>query len=356
MPPAATNSTQADFTYTDVVNGVKFQCILDGGSPSNCNKNGITYKKLADGVHTFSVQASTDKSAWSAAATYTWTVDTVAPVVTLTFPTNGQTAGPVGWSGTCAGGPGICGTVADATGLQKFEISIIEFKTGGKYWNGSAFLSSSQIFNLATVAGNAWRLPMPIPANGTYLTTIPSHRQRRQRERQPVDVVHDPQHAAAGAEHHRQADRSDHLDERVVRVLRHPSGRHVQVFTRRRRCAVACTSPTPPYTGLAQGQHSFAVTAYDAQLNASTPATYSWVIDVSGFAVNGTAIGTLYPGVSSPVNLSITNPYNFALHITGVERHRQRRQPRSRCVAERRTSRSRSSCMRRLPAVGDDPG
>ncbi len=45
--------------------------------------------------------------------------------------------------------------------------------------------------------------------------------------------------------------------------------------------AVSCTSPFTSPAGLTEGNHSFSVTGTDAAGNASTPATYAWIIDTT---------------------------------------------------------------------------
>src|SRR5207244_6201615 len=76
-----------------------------GGSASGCKRGAASYRScaspqayagpLAAGSHTFSVQA-TDTAGNTGTASYTWTIDTTAPVVTISSkpanPTNGTSA------------------------------------------------------------------------------------------------------------------------------------------------------------------------------------------------------------------------------------------------------------------------
>ena len=85
VSPSANNATATiAFTHTTYAS---FQCKLDAGaftactSPANLKTlNGNV--NLADGSHTFTVQAVDAASAATAAATYTWTISTVAPTIT----------------------------------------------------------------------------------------------------------------------------------------------------------------------------------------------------------------------------------------------------------------------------------
>ncbi len=59
-----------------------FQCQLDGGAYSACTSP-KSYAGLADGSHTFDVHAVDPAGNQSAVQTWTWTVDTVAPSISL---------------------------------------------------------------------------------------------------------------------------------------------------------------------------------------------------------------------------------------------------------------------------------
>src|SRR5438046_2087633 len=79
-PPALTSSASASFTFAATEAGSTFQCALDGGGFAPC-ASPQTYSALASGNHTFQVRATdpadhTDPTP----ASFTWTVDTAAPV------------------------------------------------------------------------------------------------------------------------------------------------------------------------------------------------------------------------------------------------------------------------------------
>jgi hypothetical protein len=77
-PPHPSNSHDASFAFTDGEPGVTFLCKVDGGSYAACSSP-KTYAALADGSHTFSVEAVDAAGNVSGAASFTWTVDTVTP-------------------------------------------------------------------------------------------------------------------------------------------------------------------------------------------------------------------------------------------------------------------------------------
>jgi hypothetical protein len=81
-PPTPTSSTSATFTFTSTAPDSTFHCSLDARPFVACT-SGQSYSSLADGTHVFQVNATdsfgnTDPTP----ATYDWTVDTTAPVVT----------------------------------------------------------------------------------------------------------------------------------------------------------------------------------------------------------------------------------------------------------------------------------
>ena len=77
-PPDPSSSTSASFSFSDSEAGVSFRCQLDGGGFSTCSSP-QSYTGLAEGGHSFQVKARDALGNESASATYSWTVDTLAP-------------------------------------------------------------------------------------------------------------------------------------------------------------------------------------------------------------------------------------------------------------------------------------
>jgi hypothetical protein len=59
------------------------------------------------------------------------------------------------------------------------------------------------------------------------------------------------------------------------------------------------------------------VEARDSAGNTSPATSYSWKV-IKGFAIEGNVAGLLYPGVSQPLHLTITNPNSKAIVITSL--------------------------------------
>lgn len=89
-PPSLTNSTSASFSFTSTEPNSTFECSLDSGAYSSCTSP-RSYTGLSNGSHTFNVRAKDAAGNIDPTpASFTWTVDTVAPQTTITSaPTNG---------------------------------------------------------------------------------------------------------------------------------------------------------------------------------------------------------------------------------------------------------------------------
>jgi hypothetical protein len=81
-PANPTTSTSATFAFSDADADVTLLCQLDLGGFSTCTSP-KSYSGLAEGSHTFDVKARDATGNESAAASYTWAVDTTPPVAIL---------------------------------------------------------------------------------------------------------------------------------------------------------------------------------------------------------------------------------------------------------------------------------
>lgn len=97
MPFSTSNSSSAHFAFTSTEAASTFTCKLDTNAESSCNAGTSDLSGLSEGSHIFAVFA-TDLVGNSDAspASYIWTVDTVAPVVSISSPIGGSTSGPTG--------------------------------------------------------------------------------------------------------------------------------------------------------------------------------------------------------------------------------------------------------------------
>lgn len=163
-PANPTASITAAFRYSDTTPGVTFVCSLDKSSYSACTSSGVIYNGLANGSHTFSVEAVSGHAS-SSAASYIWTVDTTPPKITVTFPVTGKYYNAAGWTAGCSP-VGVCGAASDPVGVTGVSVGVEQMSTA-RYWNGSSFSSTSLVLNKATGA-TAWTYPLARPVDGAY--------------------------------------------------------------------------------------------------------------------------------------------------------------------------------------------
>ena len=88
-PANPSNVASPSFSFNATSTPATFQCSLDGASFTVCTSP--TAVTPGDGAHTFYVKAVAQNGSVGPATSYGWTIDTVAPVVTLTAPANGAT-------------------------------------------------------------------------------------------------------------------------------------------------------------------------------------------------------------------------------------------------------------------------
>jgi hypothetical protein len=77
-PASLSTTASPSFVFTDAESGVGFLCRLDGGLSAPCSSP-KGYFNLAQGAHTFEVQAVDAAGNTSAAAGYAWSIDSIAP-------------------------------------------------------------------------------------------------------------------------------------------------------------------------------------------------------------------------------------------------------------------------------------
>src|SRR5207237_173382 len=82
-PVALSNNANPSFTFAANKPGTTFQCALDAAALAACTSP-QSYLGVADGSHTFTVQATDAFGRVSAPASASFTLDTVAPVVSIT--------------------------------------------------------------------------------------------------------------------------------------------------------------------------------------------------------------------------------------------------------------------------------
>jgi hypothetical protein len=317
-PSGTVATTSATFTYSDTQAGVTFSCALDNGNFTTCANSGTTYTGLTNGAHTFKVQAKSG-NATSSAASRQWTVDTTPPTLALAFPANNGSYNAALWNAGCAGGPGICGSASDPSGVGSARVSIQQ-ASSGKWWNGLAFTSSTEVFNAAT-GTTTWRYPLAAPATGAYAVHV-----------RATDGVGNATVAAG------QLAATFNIDTTAPPVPTITNAPDDPTFSDKAsfgytdteagvtfECSLdgssfaSCPASGKSYNKLDTIDHCFDVRAVDPAGNAGTPAEYCWSVLVKfEFGIRGDLGGPLYPGASQLLNLVFKNPSRRDLKITDV--------------------------------------
>ncbi|MFN2606532.1 MAG: hypothetical protein ABR511_01355 [Acidimicrobiales bacterium] len=324
-PSGTVTSTSATFAYQDTAPSVSFICALDGGSFTACGTGtptttaSVTYTGLAQGAHTFQVEARAKGSSTSSPASRSWSVDTSAPTVTMTFPTSNGSYNGAGWNAGCTTA-GLCGTAADPNGVTGVQVAILQQSTS-RYWNGSGFASAAIDYRTAT-GTTAWSYSLPFSAlaDGSYTVS-----------RTATDSLGNatPLNQAAVSSF-----RIDTLAPPVPAITNQPTNPTSNTSAEFHfndseagvsfRCQLDSGAFAPCtdgviYNNVAVGDHCFAVVAVDPAGNLSTAASYCWTVVLQGnFPIKGDLTSPMAPGVTQPLNLVFTNPNNFAITVTAV--------------------------------------
>lgn len=327
-PADPTNQGTAHFAYADAQSGVSFQCQLDGGSFSACPTSGTVYGSLSERTHTFKVRA-VGGSKTSSTTSYSWTVDTTAPSVSISAPDSGATLAGSDWGAHCPNRAVICGSTRDSGGVNAVTISIQ--RDGGKWWGGSAFDKTAETFVNTSVdqrgrSSARWSYSLPLPADGPYTVHVRASDEAGNQTspasqavtRFSLDTTPPPaptitaQPAASTTS--REASFSFTDAEHGVTLLCRRDGARFS----------SCTSPSS-YRSLSLGTHSFQVQARDAVGNTSAAASYSWTIvkelakeEGKPFTVSGNASGPLAPGTTQPLAITLSNPNNVTITVTAL--------------------------------------
>ena len=351
-PAALNNVSSASFEF-GASEGVRFECRLDAGDWSACGSP-QAYVDLADGEHTFRVRATDAAGNVGVAASYSWWIDTVAPIVRIesapASPTSDRAA---------------------RFEFAAFEPASFECRLDGSAWTACESPQAYQDLaegahtfdvratdvagNRGPVASYTWTIELPrdVTAPDTSITERPSDPSSSDSARFAFTATEaatfecrlddgvwtacaspqghadlaDGEHTfrvratdAAGnvgpaasytwtvdtaAPHTAIVGRPSELTNSTRATFAFSAGEAGARF----ECSidggayVICTSPRE-YAGLAAGQHQFSVRATDAAGNTdASPATHTWTIDTTA---PPTTIGTAPPATTTSTSASFT--------------------------------------------------
>jgi hypothetical protein len=243
-PPSATDQTSATFTFSSNEPGSTFECRLDSGSFTLCTSP-KTYSSLADGAHTFGVRATDPAGNTGTEATYSWTIDTLNPVVTITSgpaAATNQTSATFNFSSE----PG-------STFQCRLDSASFAACTSPKSYSALA----EGVHNFRVQATDLADNTGPITTYTWTVDTTPPPAPTLTSKPDPLTNDPTPSFAfsapEAGSTFSCKLDASPHA---------------------------VCTSPIA-YVAQSDGAHTFSVKATDAAGNTGPQATYTWTIDTT---------------------------------------------------------------------------
>ncbi len=262
------NSPDAAGQFAFTVNGAStVTCALDGGTAATCS---ATYPySLPDGSHTFAVKA-VDLAGNATTKSVTWTIDTVAPTITLgSMPPNPSTSAAAQFAFTVNG--------ASSTTCKLDSGSATACTTSASYGglgdgNHTFTITATDAATNVSTKTYTWLVDTVAPA--LSITSAPSGQ---------VSSASAHITFTAGAD--------------AVSVTCQLDG----------GAAAACSGAVD-YTGLSEGSHTFTVRASDAAGNTASR-TATWTVDTTAPSV----MITSYP--PDPTN-SRTAPFQFT--VTGA--------------------------------------
>jgi hypothetical protein len=302
-PPSITNSTTATFAFTGTdnitsANLLVFQTSLDGGAFSAASSPQV-FTGLAEGQHTFSVEALDQAGNTSTVVQYTWTIDVTSPMVSIT-----QTP-PVATKSTTAvfafTGADNFTTTANLVFMVSLDGSAFTAATSPKTY--TSLSSADHTFSVEAVdeAGN-------VSAVASYTWTVDAIPPTVQITQAPAAQTM----STAASFAYIGADNRTSPQDLVFQVTLDGSP-----FTTQ-------SSPVN-YTNLSTGPHTFQVQAIDEVGNVSLPASYTWIVDqtppvasISQKPANPTNQTTATFAFTGTDNVSAANQLVFEFSLDGA--------------------------------------
>src|SRR5207245_2548539 len=238
-PTNPTNSSSPSFSFSSEP-GASFQCALDGAAFASCSSP-KSYTGVVDGSHTFQVKATDTAGNTGVAASFTWTVDTVAPTASITAsPTNPSNSASPSFSFSSEAGASFqCALDGAAFASCSSPKSYTGLADGSHTFQVKATDTAG---NTGSAASFTWTVDTVAPA--ASITASPTN----------------PSNSSS------------------------PSFSFSSEAGATFQCALdgaafaACSSPKS-YSGVADGSHTFQVKATDTAGNTGAAASYTWTVD-----------------------------------------------------------------------------
>jgi sugar lactone lactonase YvrE len=183
-PSGFVRSTSATFSYhatPTITPAATFDCKLDNAATfSPCPSTGNTYSNLSQGGHTLQVRATNSTGTDATPATRTWTVDTIAPTVTITVSPNPVDLGgnpqlqqQIGETGSGINSATLSCTPFDVTTAGTKTVTCTVADNAGNSGTGSTtYVVSSPVINQADVGIVLTSAPVRVNNGQNFIYTL----------------------------------------------------------------------------------------------------------------------------------------------------------------------------------------
>jgi hypothetical protein len=279
-PSNPSNDRSPSFSFVASEPGSSFSCRLDTGTVAPCTSP-KGYSGLADGPHSFAVRATDLAGNTGAAASYAWTIDTLAPtVVIVQKPSNFASTSSATFAFTASENGSSFSCRLDESGFVPCPSTVA-------YNNLS---DGPHVFSVRAndPAGNTG----PDVAFGWTIETRP-----------PTASV---TLAPAGLSNSRSAAFGFAADEPSTFECKLNGGDFAP-----------CTSPAL-YAGLSDGAHAFSVRARDAVGHLSAPALHAWTIDATAPETSLTTVPASGTATSATFAFAASESGSFECRVDGA--------------------------------------
>jgi hypothetical protein len=298
-PSGTVATADASFTFTSTETGSTFACSLDGAAFTACTVP-ASYTALANGPHTFSVQATdaagnTDPTPASSSWTVNVAGDTTPPDTTIT-------GGPTGTVTTASASFTFTSTETGSTFACSLDNAAFAACTTPASYTNLANGSHTFSVRATDAAGNT----DPTPATSTWIVNVAG-------DTTPPDttITGGPTGTVTTAN--------------ASFTFTSTEAGSTFACSLDGATFLACTSPMA-YTSLANGSHTFSVQATDAAGNTDpTPASSTWTVNVSSgdttppdTTITGGPTGTVTTASASFTFTSTETGSTFACNLDGA--------------------------------------
>jgi hypothetical protein len=294
-PAEGEQVSSSSVTFTFAGSGdATYQCTLDSGSAASCDSGTVTYTQLANGQHSFEVDATETSTSAVATATRSFTV-AVPPVATITSnPTDPSSSTDATFSFTSDQSAATFECSLDGGGFASCTSPVSYHGLAPDQQHTFAVRAVSSDAGPGAEASYQWQVavtPTTTTTTTTPTTTTPAAPPESTITGSPSDPT-----ASHAATFHFTSNYKDATFECSLDGAR-PSG---------------CSSPVT-YTNLSVAKHTFAVVASSRDVAGKTPATFSWTIQ----AVQPALETTITDKPADPSTES-TATFEFTANVDGA--------------------------------------